>query len=55
MNRPPLKVADLIRAAGTTFIERNRRWLRWKHTKVLLAAAWWCIAALGGHLDQCNR
>lgn len=29
MTRPPLEVADLIRAAGTAaFFERNRRWLR---------------------------
>jgi hypothetical protein len=37
MARPPLEVADLIRAAGDSFIERNRHWLRWKHVKVLLA------------------
>jgi len=37
MNRPPFEVADLIRSAGTAFIERNRQWLRWKHVKVLLA------------------
>jgi len=29
MTRPPFEVADLIRAAGTAFIERNRQWLRW--------------------------
>jgi hypothetical protein len=37
MSRPPLEVADLIRAAGTAFIERNRHWIRWTHLKVLLA------------------
>ena len=37
MGRPPLEVADLIRAAGTAFIERNRHWIRGKHLKVLLA------------------
>jgi len=55
MNRPPLEVADLIRTAGTAFIERNRHWLRWKHVKVLLAIARCRTAALGGHLDQCTR
>ena len=25
MTRPPFEVADLIRAAGTAFIERNRQ------------------------------
>jgi hypothetical protein len=37
MDRPPLEVADLVRAAGDAFIERNRHWLHWKHIKVLLA------------------
>ena len=55
MNRPPFEVADLIRTAGTAFIERNRHWLRWKHVKVLRAIARCRTAALGGHLDQCTR
>jgi hypothetical protein len=55
MSRPPLEVADLVRAAGSTFLERNRQWLRWKHLKVLLAIARCRTAALGGHLDQCTR
>jgi len=55
MARPPLEVADLIRAAGDAFIERNRHWLRWKHIKVLLAIRRCRTAALGGHLDECSR
>ncbi|HEV2715206.1 MAG TPA: IS91 family transposase [Terriglobales bacterium] len=55
MNRPPLEVADLIRTAGTAFIERNRQWLRWTHIKVLLAIARCRTAALGGHIDECTR
>src|SRR6266705_6865274 len=55
MSRPPLEVADLIRSAGAAFIERNRHWLSWKHSKVLLAIARCRTAALGGHLDQCTR
>src|SRR6266576_3184038 len=55
MSRPPLEVADIIRAAGDAFIERNRHWLRWKHVKVLLAIARCRTAALGGHLDECTR
>src|SRR6266581_1612411 len=55
MARPPLEVADLIRAAGEAFIERNRHWLRWKHIKVLLAIRRCRTAALGGHLDECTR
>jgi hypothetical protein len=55
MNRPPLEVADLVRAAGVAFLERNRHWLSWKHLKVLRAIARCRTAALGGHLDQCTR
>ena len=52
MNRPVLEVADLVRAAGDAFIERNRRWIRWKHVKVLRAIARCRTAALGGHFDE---
>src|SRR6516165_12783512 len=55
MSRPPLEVADIVRAAGETFIERNRHWLPWKHVKVLRAIARCRTAALGGHLDECMR
>jgi hypothetical protein len=55
MSRPPLEVADLIRSAGTAFVERNRQWLSWKHVKVLRAIARCRTAALGGHLDECTR
>jgi len=48
-------VADLVRTAGTAFIERNRQWLRWTHIKVLLAIARCRTAALGGHIDACTR
>src|SRR5271157_758418 len=55
MARPPLEVADIVRAAGDAFIDRNRHWLGWKHVKVLLAIARCRTAALGGHLDECAR
>ena len=55
MSRPPLEVADIIRAAGELFIEQNRHWLRWKHVKVLRAIERCRTAALGGHLDECTR
>src|SRR6266851_5485631 len=48
MNRPPLEVADLVRAAGHTFIERSRKWITWQHLKVLRAIARCRTAALGG-------
>ena len=50
MARPPLEVADLVRAAGDAFIKRNRHWLRWKHIKVLLAIRRCRTAALGQKL-----
>ena len=55
MARLPLEVADLIRTAGTAFIEPNRKWISWKHSKVLLAMVRCRTAALGGHLDECTR
>src|SRR5436853_2365929 len=55
MSRPPLEVADIIRAAGEVFIERNRHWLCWKHVKVLRAIERCRTAALGGHLDECTH
>jgi hypothetical protein len=55
MNRPPLEVADIIRAAGQTFIERSARWLTAQHRKVLRHIESCRTAALGGHLDQCSR
>src|SRR5271167_2074541 len=54
MIRPPLEVADLVRTAGTAFLERNRQWIRWPHIKVLLAIARCRTAALGGHIDECS-
>ena len=55
MSRPPFEVADLVRSAGTAFIERNRAWICWTHIKVLLAIARCRTAALGGHIDECTR
>jgi hypothetical protein len=55
MNRPPLEVADIIRATGNRFIERNRSWIKWVHIKVLNAIERCRTAALGGHIDQCSR
>jgi len=55
MSRPLVEVADLVRSAGTAFIERNRAWIRWTHIKVLLAIARCRTAALGGHIDECTR
>jgi hypothetical protein len=48
-------MADLVRIAGASFIERSRQWITWQHQKVLLAIARCRTAALGGHHDQCSR
>jgi len=55
MNRPPFEVADIIRAHGDSFVERNRSWLTWFHLRVLFAIEHCRTAALGGHLDRCRQ
>jgi putative transposase/transposase-like zinc-binding protein len=55
MSRPPLEVADLVRLAGPTFLQRSGRWLTGQHLKVLTAIQRCRTAALGGHLDECSR
>lgn len=55
MTRPPWEVADIIRRAGSRFIERYRSSLTWAQLKVLRAIERCRTAALGGHRDQCVR
>lgn len=55
MKRPTLEVADIIRVAGDSFIERNWAHLAWPQLKVLRAIRDCRTAALGGHLDRCSR
>src|SRR5437870_1001903 len=55
MTRPPWEVADVIRRAGSRFIERYRQSLSWAQLKVLRAIERCRTAALGGHRDQCVR
>lgn len=47
-------MADIVRYAGQSFIERSRRWINGPHEKVLLAITRCRTAALGGHRDQCS-
>jgi Putative transposase/Transposase zinc-binding domain len=54
MNRPPLEVADIVRCAGRSFVERSHKWINRQHEKVLLAITRCRTAALGGHRDQCS-
>src|SRR5712692_9885217 len=53
MTRPLFEVADIIRAHGNSFIEKNRSWLTWLQIRVLIAIEHCRTAALGGHLDRC--
>jgi predicted Zn-ribbon and HTH transcriptional regulator len=55
MPRPPLEVADIIRAAGQSFFDDSRKWLTWLHLKVLNAILRCRTAALGGHVDACSK
>ena len=55
MDRPPLEVADVIRAAGSAFPERARMYfsrLQWKALNAILRCR---TAAMGGHIDECSR
>jgi len=53
VTRPPFEVADIIRAQGKNFIDKNRSWLKGGHLKVLSAIQRCRTAALGGHRDRC--
>ena len=55
MNRPPLEVADVIRAAGPSFLERAHMCFSRQHWKALNAILGCRTAALGGHIDECSR
>jgi len=54
MKKPPIEVADIIRAAGKDFTEKQRSWLTGLHRKVLSAIERCRTAALGGHRDRCS-
>jgi transposase-like zinc-binding protein len=53
MNRPAVEVADILRAQGDRFVERNRSWLGFQRLSVLRAITRCRTAALGGHIDTC--
>ena len=50
MPRPPIEVADVIRAAGESFFESRPKWFSWLHLKVLQAILCCLTAALGGQM-----
>ena len=55
MDRPPLEVADVIRAAGPTLFEGARVYFSRQQWKALNAILRCRTAALGGHVDECSR
>ena len=55
MPRPPVEVADVIRAAGTAFFDHSRGWLNGLHMKVLTAILRCRTPLLGAHVDACSR
>jgi Putative transposase/Transposase zinc-binding domain len=55
VDRPPLEVADVIRAAGPNFLDRCLSCFDRQHLKALNAIQRCRTAALGGHVDECTR
>jgi hypothetical protein len=54
MARPPVEVADVIRAAPESFFQGSRKWFTWLHKKVLTAILRCRTSALGEHVDECS-
>src|SRR5438874_11688139 len=54
MPRPPVEVADIIRAAGESFFQSSQKWFTWLHLKVSNAILRCRTPALGGHVDACS-
>jgi hypothetical protein len=55
MDRPPIEVADIVRAVGKSFVENSRDWITGQHLKVLRAIVNCRTADLGYHLDECTN
>ncbi len=55
MNRPTLEVADIFRARGDSFIDRNQTRISYQQLQVMRAITRCRTAALGGHVDRCTR
>ncbi len=53
MTRPPVEVADILRAQGSTFVHHHR--IGFQRLKVIRAIMRCRTAALGGHRDKCMR
>ena len=55
MQRPPIEVADIVRAVRKSFVESSRDWITGQHLKVLRAIERCRTADLGYHLDECTN
>jgi len=55
MNRPPVEVADILRAQGKRFLDRYRSSFGFQQLKAFRAIQNCRTAALGGHLDACPQ
>jgi hypothetical protein len=47
-------VADILRASGSSLLERHGSHLAWQQRKVMHAIVRCLTAALGGHCDRCS-
>ena len=47
-----MEVADILRAQGDRFLDKNRSWLSFQQLSVLRAITRCRTAALGGHIDS---
>src|SRR5690348_5189783 len=54
-SRPRLEVADIVRAAGIQYRETHAITLSRSQRRVMSALARWRTAALGGHVEACDR
>jgi hypothetical protein len=55
MRRATVEVADVIRAAASTFFDAGHKWFTWVHLRVITAILRCRTSALGGHLDRCSH
>jgi predicted RNA-binding Zn-ribbon protein involved in translation (DUF1610 family) len=55
MKRPPVEVADILRAQGKRFLDRYRSSFDFQQLKAFRALQNCRTAALGGHLDACPQ
>src|SRR6266850_1559295 len=55
MDRPTLELADVFRRYGNTYCEQAGSALSTAHQRVMTAIQHCRTAALGGHVEQCDR